>query len=139
MALTDITPVVTAEVPKQRQTKGREYGPNLFLAPHPEAGAPEGWLAKSFDDGNWYELTVQGHFEEGTVNKGVNKGKPVSRVVGDAQEVTRQLREAAAHLGVGVSIKYFPVTNKNGSEAKDRLTVKYLGTNRKQRREAAAE
>lgn len=140
MALEIAPPVAATEIPPRRQTSTKDRGPNLFLEPHPETGFPDGWLAKSFDDGVWYDVgPVQGHWEDGVIQKGKRKGETVRRMVGDAAEVTRQLREAAAVLEIGVSVKYFPVRNKNGTEAKDRVMVKYLGTNRKQRKESTDE
>lgn len=139
MALELSPPVPATEVPPLRSTSAKDKGPNPFLEPHPHTDPaqnfPEGWLAKSYDDGVWYDVgPVQGHWEDGEIRKGGRKGQPTRRMVGDAAEITRWLRDAATELGIGVSIKYFPVKNKNGTEAKDRVLVKYLGTNRKQRK-----
>lgn len=106
-----------------------DRGPNLFL--------DNGWLAQSRDTGNTLEVTVAGQFEEYEMRKGEHKGELAEKVTGDAAEVTRQLREAAQALGIGVSIKYFPVVNR-GKEVKGKLTVRYLATKRKTRRTTPA-
>lgn len=135
-AFTIPQPTEATEVPALRSGKGRkDYGPNLFLEPHPEHKAPEGYLALSFDTGKWYEIPVAGKWEEVTMTKGKNKGQTTKRLSGDAAEVTRQLREAAAKLDIGVSIKYFPVLNKQKREVPGQVLIKYLGTTRKQPRQ----
>ena len=129
-------PTEATEIPQRRARAGRDYGPNLFLEKHPESGAPQGYLMQSYNADKWYDVPVQGYWEEGTIQKGVRKGQPTERLVGDAAEVVRQLREAAAALGIGVSIKYAAETFKSGAkkgqEVPERIVVKYLGTERKQ-------
>ena len=133
-------PVVATEIPLRRESQGaRNRGPNLFLEPHPDEGFPEGWLAKSYDDGSWYDVgPVPGGYETDTARRGKNKGAEIQRMSGMAAEVTRQLREAANELGIGVSIKYFPVLYKSGAkkgqEIPGQVLVKYLGINRKQKK-----
>lgn len=131
-------PVKATEIPPKRDT-GANHGPNEFLVKRPPQ-FPDGWLAKSYDDNDWYDVgPVQGHWETGEVLKGKNKGAPIDRMTGQAEEVRRQLREAAAALGIGVSIKYFAVVNKAGTgELKDRLLIKYLGQKAKQYTKKAA-
>jgi hypothetical protein len=127
-------PVKSTEPPKQRQTAPKDRGPNLFL--------DNDWLAQSYNDDEWYDVgPVDGQWEEGTVQKGKRKGEAVQRMTGVAQEVTRQLREAAMALGIGVAIKYTPVTYKSGAkvgqEIPGKILVQYLGIERKQSRKNA--
>lgn len=133
-------PSVATEIPAKRESAGaRDRGPNLFL--QPQEGFPKGYLWKSFEDGKWYDLPVSGGWVVDTIKKGTRKGQEVDRLEGDAAEVVRQLREAAAALGIGVAIKYFPVLIKGGAkkgqEAPDMVLIKYLGQQRKQKRTKA--
>lgn len=129
-------PVVATEIPAKRESAARvERGPNLFLAPHPESGFPEGYLFKSYTDGVWYDLPVEGGWVVDTIAKGPNKGQETERLDGDAAEAVRQLREAATTLGIGVAIKFFPVYFKGGAkkgqEDPSKVLIKYLGQKRK--------
>lgn len=132
-------PVKATEIPLRRESAGaRDRGPNLYLQAQP--GFPKGWLMKSFEDGEWYDQSVQGTWAEVKLTKGANKGKTVEKMTGDAMEATRQLREAATTLGIGVSIKYFPEYYKGGAkkgeEIPGRVLLKYIGIPRKQPRTA---
>ncbi len=106
-----------------------DRGPNLFL--------DNGWLQQSYEQEATMDVVADGTFEEYTMKKGAHKGEPATRLTGDAQEVTRQLREAAKALGIGVAIKYFPVVHR-GKEVKGKVLVKYLGTVRKAERKPKA-
>jgi len=94
-----------------------------------------GWLQQSFDDGDWYDVNggqpINGGLVEVEIVKGNRKGQMTERLDGDVAEVTRQLREAAEQLGIGVSIKYYNATTKAGKEIPGKTIVKYLGQKRK--------
>lgn len=135
----EIRPVEATEIPQRRNGRGkRDTGPNLFTQPIPKGVTPaapdgyeEGWLALSYDLGKWFDVPVEGHYETAQRAYGASRGEEYQKVVGDAADVTKMLREAADKLGVGVSIKYAEVKRKNGSVVPNQLTVKYLGTVRK--------
>lgn len=134
-------PVVATEIPPPRQGKAPvDHGPNQFLQPDPDNGFPDGWLAESYKNGLWYDVQgVTGEFVMGVIEHGKRKGEPVERMTGDLLEVTRQIREAADTLGIGVAIRYFPAVYRSGPKKDQEIpgtwVVKYLGQNRKQRRE----
>lgn len=135
-------PVRATEIPAKRE-RSVDHGPNLFLEPHPESGFPHGYLMESYEQGAWFDLPVEGGWEVGEVTKGPNKGQEVDRLYGDAVEVSRQLREAATALSIGVSIKTFPVLFKSGAkkgqEDPTRILIKYLGQKRKAPRKPKTE
>jgi len=130
MPLEISAPVASAAPIERRAGRGVDHGPNLFL--------DNGWLKASYDSGKTYELTVNGKWEESAIQKGQNKGQPVQRLTGDAAEVVRQLREAANTLGIGVTIKDYPVQNRAGKEVAGKLLIKYLGIKRKAARKPKA-
>lgn len=138
----EIRPVESTEIPQRRNGRGKQdTGPNLFLQPIPKGVTPaapdgyeEGWLALSYDLGKWFDVPVEGHYETAQRAYGASKGEEYQKVVGDAADVTKMLREAADKLGIGVTIKYAEVKRKNGSVVPNQLTVKYLGVVRKQSR-----
>jgi len=129
MALELSAPTVSAAPLERRVGRATiDRGPNLFL--------DNGWLAKSYETGETYELPVDGRLEAGIIKKGPKKGEPTERLTGDAAEVTRQLREAAEQLNIGVSIKYYPIKNERTKKViEGKLLVKYVGITRKQRRQ----
>lgn len=136
-------PTEATEIPAKRES-GVNHGPNLFLQADPANGFPEGWFMKSYTTGKWFDVPgVTGDFAVKKIKSGPNQGKEVEQPTGDVAEVTRQLREAANTLGLGVSIKYFPMVYKSGpkkdQEIPGKWVVKYLAQNRKQRREKPAE
>lgn len=135
-------PVEATEIPARREsTASKDRGPNLFL--QPQEGFPKGYLWKSFETGRWYDVPVAGGWEVVKLQKGPRKGEETEKLTGDAQEVVRQLREAATALGIGVSVKtaavYYKGGPKKGQEVPGQVLIKYLGTTRKQRRSGAAE
>lgn len=130
-------PVKATEIPQKRESAGsRNRGPNLFL--QPQDGFPKGYLWKSFEDGDWYDLPVSGGLVLVEGKRGKSKGQEIEKLDGDAAEVVRQLREAATALGIGVSVKYFDVLAKGGPNkgqpVAGKILIKYLGQPRKQRR-----
>lgn len=130
MALEIAEPVRGEALPRRVGTRTVDHGPNLFL--------DKGWLAQSAADGETYDVPCDGEWVKDTIRKGPHKGEEVDRLTGDAAEITRQLREAAQSLGIGVSIKYYPLKVK-GREIKGKLLLKYVATKRKQRRVATTE
>lgn len=131
---------IPARVKPTRAKKDR--GPNFFLEPIPPGtpgvkdGFPDGWLKLSYDIGKWFDCgPVTGAIELGTIVKGEHKGEPTERLTGVAVEIRRQLNEAAKLHGIGVSIKYFQAVDRNGNELPGQMLIKYLGQNRKQRKD----
>lgn len=143
------TPTVAASAPVRTRGSRVDHGPNFFLQPIPpgtvgvENGYEDGWLALSYSTGMWFDIPCDGEFVQGEALRGKNKGQPVTRLVGPAKEITRQLREAADELGIGVAIEYQYVTYKSGAkkdqEIPGKLLLQYLGKERKQRRTAVEE
>jgi len=123
MALELAAPVPSATPIERRAGRAVQHGPNLFLN--------NGWLLDSYNNGRTDEIIVDGEWVEDTIKKGEKKGQPVMRLTGDAAEVVRQLREAATELNIGVTIKDYPVLNRNNKEVKGKVLIKYLGINRK--------
>lgn len=133
-------PTVATEIPAKRDS-GVERGPNPYLEPDLEGGAPNGWFMQSYETGKWMDIgPVSGAWVASEITKGERKGETVDRLEGDAMLVTRQLRDAANQLGLGVSIKYWEVYYKSGPKKGEpvpgQMVVKYLAQNRKQRRES---
>lgn len=153
------TPTLATEIPAKREggRAGVDHGPNFFLQAIKQAdavGLPEdflkymadakwsvSWFELSYAKGVWFDVPASGDFVMGVIEKGKNKGREVERMTGDLLEITRQLREAADTLKLGVAIKYFPQVYKSGAkqgqEVPGKWIVKYLAGNRKQKRTPA--
>ena len=129
MALEITAPTVSDAPIERRAGRAVDHGPNLVL--------DNGWLKQSYDTGKTFEVPVDGKWEEDTIKKGDKKGEKVMRMTGDAAEVVRQLREAAQTLGIGVTIKDYPVVNKRTKNpVEGKLLIKYQGIKRKATRKA---
>lgn len=99
----------------------RTSGPNPFL--------DEGWLLRSYESGQDEEITVAGKYETVVRERGDHAGEEVEKLTGDAADVVAMLRSASNKLGIGVIIQVVPAKRKG------QMTVKYLGKERKQRRD----
>ena len=111
--------------PSQRGRAARNMGPNPFL----DSAWPFN-LKASYENAEAYEITVNGAYVDGVIEKGEKKGQKISRLTGDAADAVTLLRAAADKLGLGVSI---PMPLKAGA-TKGTLVVKYAGAKRKQAR-----
>lgn len=117
MDLNSLAPKPTQAPVRTRQ--GKHSGPNPFL--------DQNWLADSYQNGRWDEVTVPGTVEqyEQRNRDGELTGKMATRYTGDALTVVTMLRQAADLLEIGVSI----VAEQT---SKTKVTVKYRGQARKQ-------
>jgi hypothetical protein len=119
MDLTALTPKTSDWTPSRPGRKSTEKT-NPFV--------DNGWLQKSFDEGQSYAVSVPGTRETKTTPN--REGETVTREVltGDAATVVRLLRAASNKLGVGVSIDV--------TEAKRRgyMDIRYLAQKRKVRK-----
>jgi len=122
----------TGLAPRVGTRTAADTGPNLFL--------DNGWLQQSFDEKQDYQVTVDGSWVESEFKKGPNKGQKTEKLTGDAYLVVRQLRDAAAKLGIGVTIQYsIPTKKVKGidTDIPGKVTIHYMGKPRKAARKAA--
>lgn len=114
--LSALTPVEGSGMSPRRNT--RTAGPNPFL--------DNGWLLKSYEEGQDYEIgPVSGWYEDTTIQRGERAGEPTQKLVGDAAQVVSMLRTAANKLDIGVSIEIVP------GKRKGTVVIKYLGKERR--------
>lgn len=133
--ITKLAPVKGEGMAPRSVHRERTEQPNPFL--------DNGWLKESYDTNTDYQVTVDGTWEESKVLKGPRKGEPMERLTGEAADVTLMLRNAANRLGIGVSIQYSIPTYKSGKnkgeEIAGKVTVHYLGKERKRPRKTGAQ
>ncbi len=123
------------------QRRGRSTEPNPFL--------DEGWLEESYQQGKTKAIVVAGGWETRQKLTRVGKGQPLEPafdeetgdpilhdvLTGDAATAVALIRRAADYLGIGVSVIAEPVTGPRGKVVAGQVRVRYLGKERKQRRE----
>ncbi len=110
----------TTMPPRASTRTRRDLGPNHWLNASWEFS-----LKNSYDNAEAYELDFSGTFEETVVAKGKNKGEKTTKLTGEAADAVTLIRDAADHLGIGVSIRTKP------AKARGKVTVTYQGQKRK--------
>lgn len=119
-----------AKIQRTSTRTARDLGPNPFLDSKVEGNLDQSY--KAFKAGKLadatYEVTVEGTWETYTQKRGAAKGKEGKRLNGDADRVTRWLRDAADQLGIGVAIQYVEAKPVSG---KAHTTVVYMAKERK--------
>lgn len=120
--LENLAPVETTMSPRKAP---REAVANPFLT--------EGWMLRTYESGKAEEVTVPGAYIDG-VRKDRKTGEetPIQKLTGDAAQVVNLIRYAADALGIGVRVEVVPAKRKGY------MVVKYLGQERRQRKEKPA-
>ena len=93
------------------------------------------WLNKEWEQGLWasyqddqaYGAQFKGTFEMVPAKRGANKGEPIEKLTGEAQEATGLIRTAAAILGIGVSLRVTQATHANGNPKAGYVDVVWYG------------
>jgi hypothetical protein len=112
-----------------RVRRGRTGEPNPFL------DEDFGHLGTSYETGQDFEVgPVGGQLVEYTVTKGAHAGELSTKWTGDVVKVVGLIRDAAAELGMGVSMDIVPAVNGRGKELTGQAIVKYLAKERRQYR-----
>lgn len=118
------------------RTREGHTGPNPFL--------DNGWLEESYQSGDTMSVIASGGWEERQKTTKQREpqfdeeGNPIMHtvLVGDAATAVSLIRRAADYLGIGVKIDAVPATNERGRELKNQVEVKYLGKERKVRKDS---
>lgn len=139
MALPKITPKKASKRIVRNTSRSKlDLGPNPFLDSKAPGNLEESYKqfkANKIVDAT-FEVTVPGARETYTMKRGASKGKPGTRLTGDADLVVRLLRDGADQLGIGVSVTAEDAVDEKGKKIPGHMTVIYQAKERKAPRTA---